>query len=640
MTHTSRFLSIAVVLALAFSLGLGQPGFVTILHVNDTHSNLAPIGPRTDDLEGTLGGLARVATIVQNERAHAKDLLFLHAGDYSIGDPFYTKYFGVPELQMLRLLGLDAMAVGNHEFDLTPATLLQSLQTAFPRRGFPLLSANTNLEHPDVQALKEYVQPYVIKRMGRIKIGIFGMTTPATNILSQPAPASIEGETAEELLGIAGATVGALKAEGCDIIICLSHLGFGIDQAVAAYVPGINVIVGGHDHFTFEKPVEIVGVSGEPTWIVQAGSFYRNVGKMRLKIHRGTVKMLSYELIPVKKSIREAPMVALAVKSLIRGIENTYGPLYTQQVAYVTSYFEEVANDLFDAGYKDTPIGNLVTDAYRARYGTDVAIQAGGSTAHPLYPGPIVAADVFRVNGYGFNTINGLGYQMATFKMYGAALIAGLEFGLADIESNYDEFFIQVSGLKYTYNPLAPSESRVGAISLDDGTFDPTALYTVTANELVPLFLDQVGIPFEDLEIHEGETEFETLLGYVQGKALVPSVEGRIECAPIAPTPGLAELDGSKTRDSNVPEEFRLEQNYPNPFNPSTTIPYAVATQAYVRLSIFNMLGQEVAQLVSADQAPGTYTAVWDASGNASGLYIVRLEAGPVAATRKIHLIK
>ena len=346
MRYRSKILSSVLVLVLAVSVGWGQTEIVTILHVNDTHSNLAPIGPRTNDLAGTLGGLARVATIVQNERGHAKDVLFLHAGDFFIGDLFYTKYFGVPELQMLKSLGLDAMAVGNHEFDLTPAALLGTLENAFPGEGFPLLSANLNLEDPAVQPLKQYIQPSVIKQIGKFKVGIFGMTTPATNVLSQPYPAVVEGESAEELIMIAGITVQALKANGCDVIICLSHLGLQADQALATYLPGINVIVGGHDHFTLEKPVEITNPSGEPTWIVQANAFYLNVGKMRLKIHKGSVKMLTYELIPVDSKVKEAPFVSVAVKFLTAGIENTYGPLFSQQVGYVAQYFEEVAQNL------------------------------------------------------------------------------------------------------------------------------------------------------------------------------------------------------------------------------------------------------------------------------------------------------
>ena len=116
------------------------------------------------------------------------NVLLLHAGDAFIGDLFFNVYFGAAEFQLLTALGLDAMAVGNHEFDLQPSTLEQALQSSFePGEGFPLLSANCILEDPEVNTLKNYISPYTIKEIGSLKVGIFGLTTPETNLLSLPA---------------------------------------------------------------------------------------------------------------------------------------------------------------------------------------------------------------------------------------------------------------------------------------------------------------------------------------------------------------------------------------------------------------------------------------------------------------------
>jgi 5'-nucleotidase len=151
MKLIQRSITLIAFLVLCFSIGLAQTEVITLMHVNDSHSTLAPIGPRGADLKGSLGGLARVATVVNWERLTNRNLLLLHAGDLFIGDMFFNKYFGVPELKALQLLGFDAMAVGNHEFELTPAVLFQSLETAFPHGGFPLLSANVVLDDPAVQ---------------------------------------------------------------------------------------------------------------------------------------------------------------------------------------------------------------------------------------------------------------------------------------------------------------------------------------------------------------------------------------------------------------------------------------------------------------------------------------------------------
>ena len=223
-----------------------QTDTLTILHLNDTHSNLAPLGPRTADLKGTQGGIARAATVIGMNKMTEPNVLLLHAGDAFIGDLFFNVYFGAAEFQLLTALGLDAMAVGNHEFDLQPSTLEQALQSSFePGEGFPLLSANCILEDPEVNTLKNYISPYTIKEIGSLKVGIFGLTTPETNLLSLPAPAVID----TNIIEIAATMVGTLAGENCDIIISLSHLGFALDQLVAEYVPGINVIVSGHDHY-------------------------------------------------------------------------------------------------------------------------------------------------------------------------------------------------------------------------------------------------------------------------------------------------------------------------------------------------------------------------------------------------------
>ena len=274
---------------------------------------------------------------------------------------------------------------------------------------------------------------------------------------------------------------------------------------------------------------------------------------------------------------------------------------------------------------------------------TQIGIQAGGSTAQPLYPGPIVAADVFRVSGYGFNTVNGLGYQMATFTMKGIDLYAGLEFGVSDIEGVYDEFLIQVSGVQYSYNPLASPFSRITGVLVDGQPLDPDASYTIAASEFVLVFLNALGIPYSDPQIYPGVTEFQTLLASViaKGQPLVPEVEGRIMCAPEAPSAFLADMKANEdVHTAGVPAQFQLDQNYPNPFNPSTTIAYALPEPSRVRLVIYNMLGQQVAELVSAEQPAGTHSVVWNASGYSSGLYLMRLEAGSYTATRKLQLVK
>jgi 5'-nucleotidase/UDP-sugar diphosphatase len=507
-----------------------QPDTLTILHVNDSHSTLEAIGPRDANLKGTLGGISRIATLVGMTKMTEPNVLFLHAGDISIGDLFFNKYFQVPELQILSSLGLDAITLGNHEFDLTPEALLGSLQYVFPdpNNAFPLLSANTDFTAiPDMQS---YVKEYVIKNFGNAKVGIFGLTTPETALISNPSPAVIETDI-PTIATIAATMVQKLKTEGCNVIILLSHLGFEFDKFIAANIPGINIIVGGHDHYKFEQPDAETDPMGETTWIVQAGSNYMYAGKTTLKVDDNNVELINYQLIPIDTNIPQNEEVQAAVDGMIADIESYYQiPFYTQQVGYTNTFFAEEATNLFDLGAHDTPAGNLVADAFRVHTETDIALQAGGSIALPLWAGAFTPGDLFRVNGYGFNTVNTLGFQLVTFDLTGLDIWKGLEFGLSQIEVN-DEYFLQVSGMEYVYDATKPVGERVVSVTINGNPIDPGKTYSITANEMVLGILNYVGInPASVPQVEEGYTEFQALMDYTmsQNNFLVAKEIGRV----------------------------------------------------------------------------------------------------------------
>ncbi|MFO7525428.1 MAG: 5'-nucleotidase C-terminal domain-containing protein, partial [Ignavibacteriaceae bacterium] len=525
----NTFLVVLFVILYAVS-GIAQQT-ITILHLNDTHSTLAPLGPRDESLNGKQGGIARATSVIASERASDTDLLLLHAGDISVGDLFFNYGFQVPELTWMNMMGFDAMAIGNHEFDLTPAVLLGSLQNVFPlpSDAFPLLGANVNASA--IPELDAYISDYTTKMIGTVKVGIFGLLTPATNILSQPGPVIIEDDI-ETIMNIAGTNAFMLRnLEGCDIVILLSHLGVEFDMAIASMVPGIDIIIGGHDHYNYSEPMVVPNPNSGFTWIAQAGSNYTYIGKLKIDVTLdGTVSLNEYSLIHLDESIPEEPTVKAMVDGLVSDIETFYDiPFFTEAFGYADAFHKEEAKDLEELGVHDTPIGNLVTDAFRNLTGTDIAIHAGGSTALPIWEGTFTLADIFRVNGYGFNMVNTLGFQIATFTLSGEALWMGLEFGLSEIESN-DEFFIQVSGLEYKYDATKPAGERLVSVLINNQMINPIAIYSVTASELVIFLLDYLEIPYSDPDVLAGVTEFEALSAYIisNNNFLHPKEIGRI----------------------------------------------------------------------------------------------------------------
>lgn len=635
MKSYHKVLLVTIVFLVLSASAFSQEYPLTILHINDTHSNLAPLGPRNNNLEGSQGGIARSASVIGQTMMEDPNVVLLHAGDLFIGDLFFNVFFGVPELQMMLSLGYDAMAVGNHEFDLGPDMLQMVLDEAFISESFPLLSANLNLEDPGVIGLQDYIFPYTIKEFENFKVGIFGLLTPETNLFSQPAPAVVE----EDIIETAAEMVAALTAEECDVIICLSHLGIGLDQLVASYVPGIDVTVSGHSHDLLLEPIPVTNPGGTTTWIVQTGAFYTYIGKMQMIVSEDGVEMVDYQSIHLDETIPEEPTLAAVVDSLIVGIEAIYGPVYSQQITNATDFFEEKATDLMEEGWHDTPIGNLVTDAFRATTDTNIAIEPGGSTAQPLYQGPIVPADIFRMLGYGFNTDNGLGYRLVTFDILGLDLIYGLTFGVSDIENN-DEFLIQVSGMEYAYDPSELPEDRILTDYINIGEFpiDPVQTYTLTTNELVPMILTHLNINYSNYYVFPATSEFEVVTNYVsQFDTITPYVEGRVEAIILTGT----------SDDSLSPHNNILHQNYPNPFNPETTILFNLTAEnaENAELVIFNLKGQKVKTLISDQLSAGDHLVVWDGSDSdgkrvSSGIYFYKLKTKNFEKTNKMILLK
>jgi 5'-nucleotidase / UDP-sugar diphosphatase len=622
-----KLITLLTILVLSSVSLFSQSDTLTVLYVNDSHSNLAPVGPRDNNLVAPYGGIARIASFIGAAKMTESHVLALHGGDFSIGDLFYNKYFGAAEWQILNAIGLDAAAIGNHEFDLTPPTLLQALQGSFtPGNGFPFLSANLNLDA--VPDLKSYIQPYTIKQLGNIKVGLFGLLTPETNLTSQPAPAFVDSD----YVGVAAKMKDILTAQGCNVIICISHLGFLGDQDVAKHVSGINLIIGAHDHIVLNRPAQFRN-GGQTTYIVQAGAFYLKSGVIKLIVNNNIVKMLSNDVVSMKRhNIPEEPTVKAMVNNMIADIEATWGiPFYTQKVAEAREDFSEVADDLTKNGKHDTPVGNLVTDAFRWQEHTNIALTVGGSTAQPIYKGPIVPADLYRTVSYGFNTDNGLGFRLATFNITGADLMMGLEIGVSQIELN-DELLPQVSGMSYKYDPKQPPFQRVFDVQVNGRDLDPAKVYSAVANEFLVMMLQAFGVNFTDVSVKTGLSEFQVLNEYAMHlQTLVPKEEGRVRA-------------NHNPKGHRCPKDndggIVLNQNFPNPFNPSTTISYSISDPSKVVISIYNILGQKMIDLVNEEKSAGNYQVQWNAANFPSGIYVYKLEAGNYSQVKRLLLLK
>ncbi|HUJ26275.1 MAG TPA: bifunctional UDP-sugar hydrolase/5'-nucleotidase [Myxococcales bacterium] len=510
------------------------PTQITLLHVNDTHSHLAPFGPKNLQLSGTVGGLTKAASIIAAERAADPSALFVHGGDLMHGDFFFTEYLGVPELQLLQALGLDAMVLGNHEFDFGPDFLAAVLNAAWPAGGnFPILSTNLDLTAYPLLANWVTTDASFIKDVKGVKVGFFGLTTPF-EINELPAPAVLK----TDLAGVAADSVAALRGKGAQVVICLAHLGLPLSRQLAAGVPGIDVIVNAHDHVALEAPEQIERPGGGVTLVVSAGDYYRWVGRLTLSVDGDAVKLGSYRLIEVDRRVPELPEVAATVRALEAGIVQRYGDVYRRPWALALGEIPVDADPARPG--RDTAIGDLWTDAYRARTGTDIAIEVNGYLDEPLPPGVVVGADVFRSNSGGlpaFDPVSGAmrvaPFHLATVVLSGAELVQALDTALAAS----GDTFPQVSGMRFDFDSRLPAGQQVlvDSVRVQGRRLQLDRQYTVTVNEVVLMFLPLLGIPVHDPQVRT-DVAFEAARDLIRARVLLlPLAEGRIRDVSLVP---------------------------------------------------------------------------------------------------------
>ncbi len=278
--------------ALAGFTGLGTdllaaaPVKLTILHTNDMHSRIEPF-PDDGRRHGGTGGMARRAALIKQIRQQEEHVLLLDAGDVFQGTPYFNFFGGELEFKMMSDMGYDVATLGNHDFD----NGLQGLEKQLPHANFPFITANYDFSRT---ILKDRFQPFKIFQRGPVKIGVFGLGIELAGLV----PDKLYAETVYlDPIPVAREMVQELRRQRCDLIICLSHLGYKYndpgamsDHVLAKYVEGIDLIIGGHTHTFLEKPTELMGPEGKPVLINQVGWAGINLGRIDFEFQRGRRK--------------------------------------------------------------------------------------------------------------------------------------------------------------------------------------------------------------------------------------------------------------------------------------------------------------------------------------------------------------
>ena len=261
------------ILIICFVPTYGQSS-LTILHTNDTHSRIEPY----NDHGNMIGGSLRRLEYIRQVRAEQPNVLLLDAGDFCQGTPYFNLFGGKVEIELMNQMGYDAATLGNHEFD----NGLNALAERLRETKFPIVCCNYDFHHAGLDTL---VKPYLIMEKAGMRIGLFGLVTNLTGLLSDPA--ILDTIQYSDAVASARKAVDYLRnTEHCNLIICLSHLGFSpeghsdpmCDKIVAEKVSGIDLIIGGHSHTLLNEPVII-----HNTRIVQVGHKGGRIGRIDLQ---------------------------------------------------------------------------------------------------------------------------------------------------------------------------------------------------------------------------------------------------------------------------------------------------------------------------------------------------------------------
>ena len=245
---------------------------ITILHTNDTHSCIEP------EKNGNAGVLNRALLIEHIADSVGRgNILLFDSGDFSQGSLYYNSFKGSTEVELMNAMGYDAGTLGNHEFDFGLENLARLLKMA----KFEVLCANYDFTGTVCEGL---VKPYTIIERGNKKIGIFGLSPDPKGLIAQE---NYSGVTFTSPVEAANNCVAELKAKGCDAIVCLSHLGWKInneynDERLAAETAGIDIILGGHSHDYFEKPLTYKNREGKDVIMQQMSKNGRYLGTASL----------------------------------------------------------------------------------------------------------------------------------------------------------------------------------------------------------------------------------------------------------------------------------------------------------------------------------------------------------------------
>ncbi len=425
---------------------------LTILYFNDLHGHLVPFTRQGDST--AVGGAARMATLIGRVREENAGLrrptLLLNGGDVFQGTPLSSVFKGEPDFKFMNMVGVDAMVLGNHEFDFG----LDVLQRRMSEAEFPILAANVRRKNGGAA----FATPYVLRSLSNgVRVGILGMVTDDTPETTDPI--NVTPLTFVDPLLTAARFVPALD-DSADIILLVSHSGVRIDREIADEFEDIDVIVGGHDQILVPRPME-----EDDVLITQAEGYGIYLGRLDLEVHGHEVKLLSDTVYAITAETPDDPQVAAMVETYTRRLDEELDKPIGVLATPLEGERETVRT-------RRSNFGRLLADIMQERTGADLAVINSGGIRASIDAGPVTLGEI--VQALPFTN------HIMTVELSGSEIERMLAFSLEQRKRTESGGFLQETGLTYEDSNTGPRSIRIGG-----GPLDPFKLYRLALTDFL-----------------------------------------------------------------------------------------------------------------------------------------------------------
>lgn len=471
------------------SAAAAEPLRLTVYHTNDIHGGMAarPASFHAEDAARRIGGFAALAALLRKDTGPK---LLLDGGDWFQGTPEGTLTQGRAVVDAMNRVGYDAVVVGNHDFDIGQDRLRELIRMS----SAAVLGAN--IYEAGTGARADYLRPFVLKDFGPARVGIFGLLSRNTPRLSFAR--NIRGLSFRREVDEARDMVRELRRRGATVIIAVTHMGFERgkgepfvgDQTLAARVPGIDLIVGGHTHTFLDAPYRD---RRNKTLVVQAGTGLSRVGEAVLELDPQTGRVLGSRWRARDLWLDETGE-AQDLLALVQRYESEVGPALDVVVGTAA---ESLTRDRF----AESTAGDWMTDCTREWAGTDLAFQNSGGIRADVPAGPVTLRRLFEIMPFD--------NAVVTMTLTGRQVRALLEQGVSGGAG-----LLQVSGLRFFYRGGAGPGGRVEEIWIGDRPAVSTAGYTAAAADFIVEGGDGYGVFAQAAGKRSTETLLRDVLGW------------------------------------------------------------------------------------------------------------------------------